>query len=70
MTTAQNITELTPALNRIMSQLRCFHAVTGRAPEGKMCANNYECGRCPYDQMLDDTVHVGRRMTEAVVRAA
>lgn len=32
----------------------CIHALTGRAPHAKMCANNYECGTCPYDQMLDD----------------
>lgn len=33
----------------------CVHAVTGRAPLVKKCANNYECGACEYDQMLDDT---------------
>lgn len=32
----------------------CVHALTGRAPESKMCAHNHECGSCPYDQMLDD----------------
>ncbi|MDQ7785361.1 MAG: hypothetical protein RDU20_20930 [Desulfomonilaceae bacterium] len=39
------------------SQL-CVHAVTGRAPLTKMCAHNYECGSCAYDQMLDDVVEM------------
>lgn len=33
---------------------RCRHALTGRAPQHKVCARNYECGTCPYDQMLED----------------
>ena len=36
----------------------CRHALTGRAPQNKMCARNYECGDCPYDQMLDDMIQV------------
>lgn len=37
---------------------RCRHALTGRAPRTKMCARNYECGDCPFDQMLDDMIQV------------
>lgn len=37
---------------------RCRHALTGRAPRNKMCARNYECGDCPFDQMLDDMIQV------------
>jgi hypothetical protein len=37
-------------------QQRCIHALTGRAPCAKMCAQNYECGTCEFDQMLDDMV--------------
>lgn len=37
---------------------RCRHALTGRAPQNKMCARNYECATCPYDQMLDDMIQV------------
>lgn len=37
---------------------RCRHALTGRVPSNKMCARNYECGDCPYDQMLDDMIQV------------
>ncbi|MEW6349414.1 MAG: glycine cleavage system protein H [Thermodesulfobacteriota bacterium] len=36
--------------------LRCRHALTGGAPMSKMCANNYDCGTCSYDQMLDETM--------------
>lgn len=54
MATAQTVSELTPILTGIMNEQRCIHAVMGRAPETKMCANNYHCGTCPYDQMLED----------------
>jgi glycine cleavage system H lipoate-binding protein len=37
---------------------RCRHALTGRAPASKMCARNFECGECPFDQMLDDMIQV------------
>lgn len=37
---------------------RCRHALTGRAPQNKMCARNFECGTCPYDQMLDDLIQI------------
>jgi glycine cleavage system H lipoate-binding protein len=32
----------------------CRHALTGRIEAPKICAMNYECFHCPYDQMLDD----------------
>lgn len=31
----------------------CRHMLSGRVPIN-YCTNNYDCGRCPYDQMLDD----------------
>jgi glycine cleavage system H lipoate-binding protein len=37
---------------------RCRHAFTGRAPMNKLCARNYECGDCPFDQMLDEMIQV------------
>ncbi|MBM3301544.1 MAG: glycine cleavage system protein H [Deltaproteobacteria bacterium] len=37
---------------------RCRHALTGRAPQNKLCARNFECSACPYDQMLDDMIQV------------
>ncbi len=49
--------------NTKMAQLpgedqRCRHALTGRAPQNKLCARSFECGTCPYDQMLDDMIQV------------
>jgi glycine cleavage system H lipoate-binding protein len=43
---------------RAQEEQRCRHALTGRAPKNKQCARNYECGDCPYDQMLDDMIQV------------
>lgn len=37
---------------------RCRHALTGNAPASKLCANNFDCGSCAYDQMLDDMSQV------------
>ncbi len=36
----------------------CRHAISGFAPRIKMCAFNYECAKCSFDQMLDDVVLV------------
>ncbi len=51
----------------------CNHALTGRAPLTKMCAHNYECGSCAYDQMLDDVAEIPQCRPErpqAVTKAA
>jgi len=32
----------------------CRHALTGRIGAPKICAHNYECYHCSFDQMLDD----------------
>jgi glycine cleavage system H lipoate-binding protein len=32
---------------------QCRHMLSGRVPIN-YCTNHYDCGRCPYDQMLDD----------------
>ncbi len=32
----------------------CRHALTGRANASKICAMNYECHHCAFDQMMDD----------------
>lgn len=51
----------------------CSHALTGRAPVCKMCAQNYECGSCEFDQMLDDLAARELHRPQAgsrVVRAA
>ena len=47
-----------------LEQHRCIHAHTGRAPSTKMCAQNHECGTCPFDQMLDDMAYSGPTHSE------
>jgi glycine cleavage system H lipoate-binding protein len=32
----------------------CRHALTGHIDAPKICAMNYECYHCPYDQMMDE----------------
>ncbi|MFH0821634.1 MAG: hypothetical protein V2B18_02700 [Pseudomonadota bacterium] len=39
-------------------QQRCRHAFTGRAPANKLCCRSYQCGDCPFDQMLDEMIQV------------
>ena len=34
----------------------CRHAITGRIDPPKLCAFNYECFHCAFDQMLDEPV--------------
>ncbi len=71
MTTVKNIIEIRTGWNEAVKAQRCLHAHAGRAPEHKMCANSYECGTCPFDQMLEDMrlqhrpVFVGRSVVKA-----
>jgi hypothetical protein len=44
--------------------LLCNHALTGLAPTTKRCANNYDCGTCPFDQMLDDMAPIQEKRPE------
>ncbi len=32
----------------------CRHLATGRIQQPKICTNSYDCGRCEFDQMLDE----------------
>ncbi|MBI5572670.1 MAG: glycine cleavage system protein H [Desulfomonile tiedjei] len=52
----------TEVSRRLRADLRCRHALTGGAPASKMCAHNYECATCPYDQMLDDMMQMDHTM--------
>lgn len=73
MATKLNITDLKTPLCLSVRDQRCLHTLTGRAPETKMCAHNHECGRCPYDQMLDEIDHpvpTTERPDRMTVRAA
>jgi hypothetical protein len=57
------VTDVPTALSTAIREQRCIHAVTGRAPESKLCGNGFACGSCEYDQMLEDT-----GMTTATVK--
>ena len=35
-------------------QLKCRHMLSGRV-DHKLCAHSYNCAKCPYDQMIEDT---------------
>jgi hypothetical protein len=65
--------EIIRVVNPAAAQLLCIHALTGRAPCTKMCANNYECGSCEFDQVLEDMAEVDRKIatpSKARMRAA
>ena len=38
----------------LIKQLKCRHMLSGRVSY-KLCGHGYDCIRCPYDQMLEDT---------------
>jgi glycine cleavage system H lipoate-binding protein len=44
----------TPRMSLLESQGKCRHMLSGRV-DYKMCAHNYNCVKCPYDQMIDDS---------------
>ena len=73
MNARTDVRELPTDLHRAVKEFRCIHAVTGKAPECKKCVNNYECGRCEFDQMLEDTdyaVHVEPQQAPRAILAA
>ncbi len=41
-----------------LAPMLCKHVLTGDAPANKVCVNCYDCARCEYDQMLEDTAHL------------
>jgi hypothetical protein len=40
-------------IGRPYAQRKCRHMVSGRVPF-KYCVYNYECSRCPYDQLIEE----------------
>ena len=38
----------------LLGQQKCRHMLSGRV-DYKLCAHGYNCVKCPYDQMLEDT---------------
>lgn len=45
---------ITPRMQMLSGQLKCRHMLSGRV-DYKMCAHNYNCVKCPYDKMIEDT---------------
>ena len=43
-----------PRLRLLINQRKCRHMLSGRVAY-KLCGHGYNCVRCPYDQMLEDT---------------
>lgn len=43
-----------PRLRLLVGELKCRHMLSGRVSY-KLCAHGYDCVRCPYDQMIEDT---------------
>ena len=41
-------------LRMLMNQRKCRHMLSGRVTY-KLCGHGYDCVKCPYDQMLEDT---------------
>jgi glycine cleavage system H lipoate-binding protein len=44
-------------LRMLMDQSKCRHMLSGRVTY-KLCGHGYDCVKCPYDQMLEDTAHI------------
>lgn len=41
-------------MHLLVNQRKCRHMLSGRVTY-KLCGHGYDCARCPYDQMLEDT---------------
>lgn len=44
----------TVRLRMLINQRKCRHMLSGRI-DYKLCGHSYDCVRCPYDQMVEDT---------------
>ncbi len=58
-----------PRLRLLINQRKCRHMLSGRVAY-KLCGHGYDCVRCPYDQMLDDTALLPALKTPAVDTAS
>jgi glycine cleavage system H lipoate-binding protein len=43
-----------PRLRMLVKDLKCRHMLSGRVAY-KLCAHGYNCVKCPYDQMIEDS---------------
>ncbi|MGD8835084.1 MAG: glycine cleavage system protein H [Desulfobacteraceae bacterium] len=44
-------------MRMLMDQSKCRHMLSGRVTY-KLCGHGYDCVKCPYDQMLEDTADI------------
>jgi glycine cleavage system H lipoate-binding protein len=43
-----------PRMKALLNQQKCRHMLSGRV-DYKICSHGYDCVKCPYDQMIEDT---------------
>jgi glycine cleavage system H lipoate-binding protein len=58
-----------PRQQLLMNQRKCRHMLSGRVTY-KLCGHGYNCVKCPYDQMLEDTAVLPRLNAPACDQAA
>ncbi len=51
---ATSLAHTPPRLRMLVKDLKCRHMLSGRVAY-KLCAHGYNCLKCPYDQMIEDT---------------
>ncbi len=56
-------------LQLMMTKGKCRHMLTGRISYG-LCSYAYNCARCPYDQMIEDTSYLPNLRKPTVDRAS
>jgi len=58
-----------PRMLLMMSKGKCRHMLSGRIPYGS-CSYAYDCVRCPFDQMIEDTSYLPNLRRPEVERAS
>lgn len=56
-------------MRMLMNQRKCRHMLSGRVTY-KLCGHGYNCVKCPYDQMLEDTATLPRLSAPACDHAS
>jgi len=58
-----------PRMLMMMSKGKCRHMLSGRIPYGS-CSYAYDCVRCPFDQMIEDTSYLPNLRRPEVEKAS
>jgi len=58
-----------PRMMLMMSKGKCRHMLSGRIPYGS-CSYAYDCVRCPFDQMIEDTSYLPNLRRPEVEKAS